>query len=131
MDPLDFERKHQPLLPRARFLSRLGRNTVVAFVVIVVALAVGMWGYMGFEGMGFVDGFLNAAMILSGMGPVVPLQTVGGKVFAGFYAIFSGLLIFAVAGLILAPVYHRMIHRFHLEQDEAPAKKPTPRRKSS
>jgi len=131
MDPLDFERKHQPLLPRARFLSRLGRNTVVAFVVIVVALAIGMWGYMGFEGMGFVDGFLNAAMILSGMGPVVPLQTVGGKIFAGLYAIFSGLLIFAVAGLILAPVYHRMIHRFHLEQDEAPAKKPAARRKSS
>jgi len=131
MDPLDFERKHQPLLPRARFLSRLGRNTVVAFVVIVVALAVGMWGYIGFEGMGFVDGFLNAAMILSGMGPVVPLQTVGGKIFAGFYAIFSGLLIFAVAGLILAPVYHRVIHHFHLEQDEIPAKKPTPRRKSS
>ena len=122
MDPLDFERKHQPLLPRARFLSRLGRNTVVAFVVIVVALAVGMCGYMGFEGMGFVDGFLNAAMILSGMGPVVPLQTVGGKIFAGLYAIISGIVIFGIAGIALAPLYHRMLHRFHLQDDEAASK---------
>jgi len=131
MDPFAFEHKRQPLLTRNRFFSRLGRNAIFALAVVVVALAVGMSGYMGFEGMGFVDGFLNAAMILSGMGPVVQLQTVGGKLFAGIYAIFSGLLIFAVAGLMLAPVYHRMIHRFHLEEDAGSAKKTTSRRKSS
>ena len=94
MDLLEFEHKREPLAPRARLFWRLGRNAMFAFGVIVIALAVGMSGYMGFEGMGFVDGFLNAAMILSGMGPVNELKTVAGKVFAGLYAIASGLLLF-------------------------------------
>jgi hypothetical protein len=74
-----------------------------------------MAGDLGFEGMGLVDAFANAAMILSGMGPLTPLQTDGGKIFAGLYAIASGLLIFGVAGLVLAPVFHRLLHRFHVD----------------
>jgi len=115
---LRFEHKDEPMASRARFASRLGRNTAVALLIILVSLAIGTAGYMGLEGMGFLDGVLNAAMILSTMGPVAPLKTDGGKIFASIYAIASGLLLFAVAGIILAPVYHRMIHRFHLEEEE-------------
>jgi hypothetical protein len=113
-----FERRHEPLASPERFSSRLLRNGLWAAGTIAVALAVGMVGYMGFEDMGLIDAFVNAAMILSGMGPLTPLHTDGGKVFAGLYAIVSGLLIFAVAGLILAPVYHRLLHRFHVEDAE-------------
>jgi hypothetical protein len=82
--------------------------------------------YGGLEGMSFVDAFVNAAMILSGMGPVQALNTVGGKIFAGLYAIISGIVIFGIAGVALAPLYHRMLHRFHLQDDEAA---PKPRKK--
>jgi hypothetical protein len=109
-----FEKRHEPLATGASFSSRLTRNGGWALAVVLVALAAGMAGYMGFEGMNFIDAFVNAAMILSGMGPLTPLVTDGGKIFAGFYAIVSGLLIFGVAGLILAPVYHRVLHRFHV-----------------
>ena len=112
---LDYEHRNQPVLPAARFSSRLIRNARWALGIILVALAAGMAGYMGFEGMGVIDAFANAAMILSGMGPLTALQTNGGKLFAGLYAICSGLLIFGVAGLVLAPVFHRLLHRFHVD----------------
>ena len=114
-----YERRHQPLASPARFSSRMLQSSYWAFGIIVVALAIGMTGYMGFEAMGFIDAFANAAMILSGMGPLTPLHTDGGKIFAGVYAIFSGMLIFVVAGLILAPVFHRILHRFHVGDDDA------------
>jgi len=113
-----FEHRRQPLASSARFSSRLLRNSLWALGVTLVALAIGMAGYMGFEGMDFIDAFVNAAMILSGMGPMGALHTEAGKVFAGLYAIFSGLLIFAIAGLILAPVYHRLLHRFHVDETD-------------
>lgn len=114
-----FEKRHHPLASANVFSQRLLSNGLLALGTIVVALAIGMAGYMGFEAMGFIDAFANAAMILSGMGPLTPLLTDGGKIFAGFYAIFCGLLIFGVAGLILAPVFHRILHRFHVEDDDA------------
>ena len=77
-----------------------------------------MAGYASFEGMGWTDAFANASMILSGMGPLSPLQTAGGKVFAGAYALFSGLVLVVATGIILAPVLHRMLHQFHVEEDE-------------
>lgn len=113
---IDFEHRRQPLATHEQFTSRLSRNGFWAVVVIGLWEVTGMSGYMGFENMSPVDAFLNAAMILSGMGPVTPLVTTGGKVFAGFYAIASGLLIFGVAGLILAPIFHRVLHRFHVSE---------------
>jgi hypothetical protein len=83
--------------------------------VVAVALGIGMAGYHYFEKMGWVDAFENAAMILSGMGPVVTLQTDAGKIFAGCYALFSGLMFITVTGIVLAPVAHRALHKFHLE----------------
>lgn len=78
-------------------------------------LAIGIAGYAYFEGMSLTDAFLNAAMILSGMGPAAELKTEGGKVFAGFYAIFSGLIIVIATGFVLAPIFHRVLHKFHVE----------------
>jgi len=119
-----FESKSQPLATPQNFALRLIRNALWSAAFIVIWLIIGMVGYGGFEGMSTVDAFVNAAMILSGMGPVTTLNTVGGKIFAGLYAIISGIVIFGVAGIALAPVYHRMIHGFHLQDDgEATAKR--------
>jgi hypothetical protein len=130
--PLQFERKHEALASSATFSSRLVRNGLWALALIVVSMALGIAGYMGFEHMNFVDAFANAAMILSGMGPLQPLATDGGKIFAGLYAIISGLLLFAIAGIILAPVYHRILHRFHVEyaDEDEKAKRRAPPKKS-
>ena len=114
---LHYEKLSQPLAPSARFRSRLARNVLAGALIVAAALAIGMAGYGWFAKMGPVDAFLNSAMILSGMGPVGELKSDGAKIFAGVYAIFCGLLIFAVAGLILAPVFHRVLHRFHVEED--------------
>ncbi len=84
-------------------------------VLTFAGLAIGIAGYAGFEGMSFIDAFVNAAMILSGMGPVGELKTTAGKVFAGCYAIFSGLIIVIATGVVLAPIFHRVLHRFHVE----------------
>ena len=113
-----YEKKSQPLAPTSRFRSRLVRNLGAAAAIIAAALGVGMAGYAWFEGMSAIDAFANSAMILSGMGPLGALKTDGGKLFAGIYAIFCGLLIFGVAGLVLAPVFHRVLHRFHVEDGE-------------
>jgi hypothetical protein len=113
-----FEKRHEPLAPRARFSSRLLRNGLWAFALVLGWLAAGTAGYAVFEGLPLIDAYLNAAMILSGMGPVGILQNPLAKIFAGLYAIFSGLLIFGIAGLALAPVLHRVLHRFHVEQRE-------------
>jgi hypothetical protein len=128
---LDFERKHEALASSGTFSSRLARNSLWALGLIVVALTIGMAGYMGFENMNLVDAFANAAMILSGMGPLQPLTSDGGKIFAGLYAIASGLLLFAIAGIVLAPVYHRILHRFHVsyEDDESEPGRAQPSRK--
>ena len=83
--------------------------------MVTVALGIGMAGYHFFEKMGWVDAFENAAMILSGMGPLTALATANGKLFAGFYALFSGLVFVVVMGIVFAPVVHRFMHRFHLE----------------
>ena len=117
-NPLRFESRHKAVASTAKFRARMWNSSLWAVGIVVVALAIGMAGYMGFESMGTIDAFANAAMILSGMGPLTPLTTEGGKIFAGLYALFSGLLIFAVAGLILAPVFHRVLHSFHVGDDD-------------
>lgn len=117
-----FESKSQPLAASQSFAMRLMHNAVWCACIVIIWLAIGMVGYSGFEGMSTVDAFVNAAMILSGMGPVQALNTVGGKIFAGLYAIISGIVIFGIAGIALAPLYHRMLHKFHLQDDEAASK---------
>ena len=111
---LGFESKHQPLLPRRQFVRRLARNFAAAGLLIGVSLVGGMMGYHAFEGMVWIDAFANASMILSGMGPLSPLQTWAGKLFAGLYALYSGLVLIAATGIIFAPIVHRLLHRFHV-----------------
>ena len=110
-----FEHRDLPLISRARFLLRLALSLGVALLVLAIVLGIGMVGYHSYEGMSWIDAYANAAMILSGMGPLTPLQSNGGKLFAGTYALFSGLTFITVVGVVLSPVVHRVLHRFHLE----------------
>jgi hypothetical protein len=115
-----FERRGEPLAPRWLFARRLVINIGLALTLIVVSLVGGMAGYHYFEGSGWVDAFDQTAMILGGMGPYSEPKSDGGKLFAGFYALYSGLLLIGVTGLILAPVFHRVLHHFHLPDEEKP-----------
>ncbi len=110
-----YEHKTQPLAPVDVFMVRLLRSGALALLVAVVALSIGMLGYHVTEGLHWVDAFLNASMILGGMGPVNAIHTTAGKIFAGCYALFSGIIFLVAAGILLAPVFHRFLHRFHLE----------------
>lgn len=113
-----YEQRHERLLPARDFVRRLLRHAGLASVVIVGSLLIGVGGYVWLEGLSWVDGFLNAAMILGGMGPVATIQTTSGKIFAGLYALYSGLVFLVAAGLLLAPLFHRVMHRFHLREQE-------------
>ena len=110
-----FEHRKKPLLPRREFIRRLGWSIAAGFVLIAFSLSIGMIGYHHYDGLPWIDAFLDAAMILSGMGPVSPLRTDAAKLFAGCYAIYCGIALIATTGVILAPVIHRALHRFHLE----------------
>lgn len=117
-----FEHRKSPLLPRRVFYARLARSTALGVGLALASLGIGMAGYHAFEKLPWLYAFLNAAMILSGMGPVAPVQTAGGKLFAGCYALFSGLMLITTIAVIFAPVFHRFLHKFHLEDtawDEA------------
>ena len=112
-----FEQRKKPLLPRRAFYLRVARSFALALAITLVSLSIGMAGYHGFEGLSWLDAFLNAAMILSGMGPVAQLQTTAGKLFAGCYALFSGLALITTLAVIIAPLFHRFLHKFHMEAD--------------
>ena len=109
-------RKHRPL-PRAHFLRRVIAHFAIAMGVLLGSLGLGVAGYMYFENLPWRDAFLNAAMLLGGMGPVDAPKTDGGKLFAGLYALYAGLLILFTVGIMLAPVLHRLLHRFHWSDD--------------
>ena len=115
-----YEQLGDPLASRTRFFRRLGANVALALAFIGASLVAGMAGYHWLGGLGWVDSFLNAAMILSGMGPVDTLQNSSAKIFAGLYAIYSGLLVVATSALIFAPVLHRLLHRMHVRNEEDP-----------
>ena len=110
---------HQ-LLPPEQFRHRLIISSGLATGLITVSLGIGMIGYHVFAGLSWLDSLLNASMILTGMGPVDPMRTVAAKVFASAYAIFSGVAFLTSVGFVLTPVFHRFLHRFHLDvEDEA------------
>jgi hypothetical protein len=104
-----------PLLPKREYLARFARSLGLGLSIIAICLGIGMVGYHFLEKLSWIDAFLNAAMILSGMGPVATLQTDAGKLFAGFYALFSGLALISIIGIIMAPVVLRFLHKFHLD----------------
>lgn len=108
------DRRTPPLTPR-RFARRMASHLGVAAVLVVLSLLAGMWGYQHYEHLAWRDAFLNATMLLGGEGPVEAPQTNGGKLFAGVYALYAGVLFLVVAGLFLSPVIHRIMHRFHWE----------------
>jgi hypothetical protein len=110
-----FERRAAPLASHAVFLGRLGRSLLFAVALVAVALAIGMIGYRITESMDWLDAFLNASMLLGGMGEVDPLRTSAGKLFAGSYALFCGLLIVITSGVVLAPILHRVLHAMHID----------------
>ena len=109
------ESRRHKVISRRRFAARMGLAASVWGAIMLTGLAIGMSGYGYFEGMAPADAFVNTAMVLSGMGPVEDIKTTGGKLFAGMFAIFSGFIIVLGAGVILAPVFHRVLHRFHME----------------
>jgi len=119
MQLFQFERRGDEVASAAHFSRRIARSLAAAVVVTVLALVPGMAGYMAFEGMSTVDAFANAALILSGMGPLDPLHTEGGRLFAGCYALKSGVLYIALTAMVLAPVFHRVMHRFHVDEEDA------------
>ena len=110
-----YEHRSHPLLSRAKFARRVFRHLLLALLAIGVALGIGVIGYHCIGGLSWIDSLLNASMILGGMGPVDPLHSSAAKLFASFYALFSGLAFIGIASLMLAPFAHRLLHTFHIE----------------
>ncbi len=107
--------RHRPLPPRRVFLARFARHAAVALGIVAISLGIGVLGYHRTEQLPWLDALLNASMILSGMGPVDPIKSSGGKLFASLYALFSGIVFITTVGVLFAPVFFRLLHRFHLE----------------
>lgn len=115
---LEFERRHEPLAPPHVFRGRLIRSSGVAAAIILFSLAIGVVGYHCLGGIeAWVDCLYNASMILGGMGPVAELKSDAGKIFASAYALYSGVMLLASVGVLLAPALHRIMHHFHIETD--------------
>ena len=112
-----YEHRTQKPLPRAGFAMRLGIHLAIALGLLLASLAVGMLGYAHFESLSTIDAFLNAAMLLGGMGPVDDPLTDGGKLFAGLYALYAGLVFIVTAALVFTPIVHRVLHKFHADED--------------
>ncbi len=111
----DLERRHQELAPLSVFARRMGRAVGVSGGVGVVVVCIGIAGYHWLSGLDWVDSLLEASMILGGMGPVNPIQSTSAKIFASGYALFCGLVFIGIMGIVLTPVVHRMLHKFHVE----------------
>ena len=114
-----FEHRTQPLLSRRQFIQRLAQSGGIALVLVGGSLLIGMAGYHLLEGLNWIDAFLNASMLLGGMGPVNAPLSYGGKLFSGFYALYCGLVVILIAGVLLVPVAHRLLHKFHFQGDKS------------
>lgn len=110
-----FEPNHAPLLPRHKFYARMRTHSLLSVVVLGGSMLIGMVGYHFLEDLGWIDSYVNAAMILSGMGPLDPIKTTAGKIFAGTYSLFSGVIFLTTVGFFLMPAIHRFLHKCHLE----------------
>jgi hypothetical protein len=110
-----FEHYKEPLKPRREFLSRQIQYLAFALLILLGSLGVGTAGYHALGNIKWIDAFLNASMILTGMGPVDKMETDGGKIFSALYAIFSGVAFLTFVGVLFAPLYHRFLHKFHLD----------------
>jgi len=113
-----FERHHDKLAPVSVYVQRIIGSLAIAFVLILLALSIGIAGYHFIAGLNFVDSLLEASMILGGMGPVRELPSDTAKIFASIYALFSGIIFIALMGIILAPVAHRVLHKFHMDEKD-------------
>jgi len=113
-----FERKHEKLVPASVFFRRMAASVAMAGLLISVALFIGTSGYHWIAGFDWIDSLLESSMILGGMGPANPLKTSEAKIFASGYALFSGLIFIAVMGIVLAPITHRMLHKFHMDEED-------------
>ena len=113
---LSFENRSQPPISRKAFIRRLGRQGAYAGVLVTFSVVLGMAGYHWIAGFTWIDSYLNACMLLGGMGPVGDLPNNPAKVFAGLFALYSGLMFLVVTALLLTPVFHRVLHRFHWDQ---------------
>jgi hypothetical protein len=113
-----FEHRSKPLLPRRKFYQRMARSGSVVAGIIIFSLLLGSAGYHYFGDLPWIDALLNASMILTGMGPVDPLKTVAAKLFATFYALYSGVAFLTMMAVLVAPLLHRFLHKFHLEVGE-------------
>jgi len=113
-----YEYKNQKLATHAVFVKRMIWNLTVACFLLVVCLAIGLVGYHYSDGISWIDSLHNASMILSGMGPVVEIKSVGGKLFSSFYALFSGVAFITNIGIILTPLVHRLYHSLHVAEED-------------
>jgi len=114
----NFEHRNEKLIPRRKFYLRVFKFAMISLLILLVSLGIGVVGYMEFEKMSWVDAFLNSAMLMGGMGPVGTLQTNAGKVFAGVYALYCGFILLVSVGVFIAPIFHRFLHYFHIEEEE-------------
>ena len=114
-----YETRRHPLPPPRVFARRMARHAIFVLALLAGSIFIGMWGYEHFEHLAWRDAFLNSAMLLGGMGPVDPLKTDNGKLFAGFFALYAGIVFLFSAGLLIAPIAHRILHRFHWESGKS------------
>ena len=123
-----YEHNTQPLLPKRKFYRRVVRHGMFTAWILLVSLGIGVLGFHVFSRQGWLDAFLNASMLLGGMGPVGSFEQPAGKVFAAFYALYSGIVFLGAGAILLAPIVHRVLHKLHLDEEaEAAAPAPAPR----
>lgn len=118
-----YEHSSEPLVPLRKFWLRLGRHLGLSLLVVGGALVIGTVGYHT-SGFTWINSFLNASMLLGGMGPIGDIPTTGGKLFASFYALFAGLVFIGVSGILMAPILHRLMHKLHLDDTSDRVAKP-------